>query len=156
MESSRSSNSSTETSLEAVCFAFIEAINARDLEAESAVWRAMPPMFRIGIDHTSQNQLPAFKDPEQFLTLAQFLDSWKQLTSLMPTYHIRVLDMVTRIDALRGVVYLNQEIHSGPEGVVTQNFGIREFRYRVAGDRWQFTRYTAARGMGDPILGAEK
>lgn len=135
--------------LESICAGFLNALNERRLDPNDAEWQRMSKHIRIALDHAFRQDLPGLNDPERLVTLSEWLDSWKKIFNRLPTYRYRLLDMATVLDPKGGhaIVYMNKEMTGDPEGVITQNFGICEFMYKAAEEKWLCTNVRCVRGL---------
>ena len=137
------SNNSTKRDIahevEAICHAFVNAVNQRTLSIDDPIWHHMAPVFRADADFPAQ---------AQELDLAGLLQTIKGIISDNPGHHMRILSLDTEVNRYddRANVYMTTEVHGVPEGVVGQNVAV--FEFQKLDDRWRGVRYQGLRGMG--------
>ncbi|KAK4622248.1 hypothetical protein CLAFUW4_06682 [Fulvia fulva] len=139
MDSALASTRPIALEVEAICHAFVNAVDQRTLSIHDPVWRHMAPVFRADADFPGQNRE---------LDLPGLLDTIQGIINADPGHHMRILTLNTEVDTSRrqASVYMTTEIHGVPAGVVRQNVAVFEFRERDG--QWRGARYRGLRGMG--------
>ncbi|KAK4629538.1 hypothetical protein CLAFUW4_08130 [Fulvia fulva] len=138
--------SSVTTLLEQIARRFENALNSRDFSTTSSAWDFMAPQFRGEAEYV---------EPPKTLSLAELMDVLKQLVTIFPDWHLRVVSMTTSVRELTGTaeVFMHVETTGAPPGITKEGVGILEFQRTDKGS-WLVVRHRSAAGLDMVATGA--
>ncbi|KAI5358834.1 hypothetical protein Slin14017_G111170 [Septoria linicola] len=133
------------THLRNITCTFINAINRRKLSSDSVPWTHMSDRFQAEPDLITQSGI---------LDLQKYLTSLEDIIATHPSYHVRILDMVTYVqdESGRAEVVFNMEVSgivfaATAESIVRQATGVVAFE--ETDGKWSCVSYKGFRGMGN-------